>query len=168
MNRLIGAFAAVLLGSGLGGCGWHLAGQYNVPDTLQPVYVQAGGVGFALRENLVQALATGGTQLTQDAAGAHSVIELRDEDLERNVLSVGTDGKVREHELIYRVVFSMRGADGASLHPAQTVMLRRDASFDEDNVLGREGEERGLRADMEREAVQQILRRLRAVLARAA
>lgn len=168
MNKLIGACLAGLLGIAVGGCGWHLAGQYNVPDTLQPVYVQAGDVGFALRENLVQALATSGTQLADDATGAHSVIELRDEDLERNVLSVGTDGKVREHELIYRVVFSMRGADGAQLHPSQTVVLRRDASFDEDNVLGREGEERVLRADMEREAVQQILRRLRAVLARAA
>ena len=160
------SLAAVMLA--LSGCGWHLAGQYNVPETLQPVYVDGGDVSFALRDNLVQALTTSGTVLADDPGTARSVVELRDEKVDRNVLSVGVDGTVREHELVYRVVFRMRGVDGRQLHPRQLVVLRRDTSFDEDNVLGREGEEREARADMEREAVQQILRRLRAVLARAA
>lgn len=152
----------------LSGCGWHLPGRYNVPDTLQPVYVDGGSVSFALRENLNLALAGSGTALADESAAARSIIELREESIDRRVLSVGVDGKVREHELIYRVRFRMRGADGTELHPQQTVLLRRDSSFDEDNVLGRESEDRVLRSDMEREAVQHILRRLRAVLARAA
>jgi LPS-assembly lipoprotein len=164
--RVWALIAGALLG--LGGCGWHLAGRYDVPDALEPVYVDAGGVSFALRERLTQALTTGGTQLAEESTAARSVLELRDEKFDREVLSVGVDGKVREHELTYRIGFRMRSVDGTELHPAQAVVLHRDASFDEDNVLGREGEERAARTDMEREAVQQILRRLRAVLARAA
>lgn len=162
------ALAIMVLLAGISACGWHLAGRYDVPVALQPMYLDAADVTYEMREALRQALTVSGTQMAHDASQAKSVLRLTDSQMDRRLLSVGSDGKVREHELRFKVTFEVRAADGSVLHSPQTLELTRDTSFDEDNVLGREGEERVLRTEMEQQAVQQILRRLQAVLAGAA
>lgn len=167
----MGLFRAIVVAALLAGssaCGWHMAGRYDVPVGLQPMYLDAADVTYEMREGLRQALTVSGTRLVHDLTDARSVLRLTDSHMDRRLLSVGPDGKVREHELRFQVTFEVRTPDGTVLHSPQTLELTRDTSFDEDNVLGREGEERVLRTEMEQQAVQQILRRLQAVLAGAA
>ncbi len=76
------------------------------------------------------------------------------------VLSVNSIGKVGEYRLGYNVSFKLIDKQGKALSEPQTVRVRRDLVFDRLNVLAKEREERELRRDMQRDAVQQILRRL--------
>jgi LPS-assembly lipoprotein len=54
----------------------------------------------------------------------------------------------------------LTGKDGKALAESQTIRVQRDHAFDRLNVLAKEREEQELRREMQRDAVQQILRRL--------
>ena len=69
-------------------------------------------------------------------------------------------GKVDEYLLKYEVSFRLVDKRDKMLSPPQTIRLQRDHPFDRLNVLAKEREEQELRRVMQRDAVQQILRRL--------
>jgi len=82
------------------------------------------------------------------------------EQSDSQVLSVTSIGKVDEYLLKYEVSFRLMDKDGKLLSPPQTVKVQRDHQFDRLNMLAKEREEQELRREMQRDAVQQILRRL--------
>jgi LPS-assembly lipoprotein len=67
---------------------------------------------------------------------------------------------VSEYRLIYRVRFSVSDAKGADFLPPSTVTLTRDMTYDDSQVLAKEGEEQLLFRDMQSDMVQQIMRRI--------
>ncbi|MCR4300143.1 MAG: LPS assembly lipoprotein LptE, partial [Sulfuricaulis sp.] len=79
---------------------------------------------------------------------------------ESQVLSVTSIGKVDSYLLKYEVNFRLVDKDNKLLSAPQTVKVRRDHQFDRLNVLAKEREEQERRHEMQRDAVQQILRRL--------
>ncbi|HSW52607.1 MAG TPA: LPS assembly lipoprotein LptE [Sulfuricaulis sp.] len=82
------------------------------------------------------------------------------EQSDSQVLSVTSAGKVDEYLLKYEVSFRLVDVDDKLLSEPQTVKLQRDHQFDRLNVLAKEREEQELRSEMQRDAAQQILRRL--------
>ncbi len=99
----------------------------------------------------------------QDAGDAPRLV-LYGEYSDSQVLSVTSTGKVDEYLLKYEVSFRLADKDGKSLSEPQTVKVQRDHQFDRLNVLAKEREEQELRREMQRDAVQQILRRLSRVI----
>jgi hypothetical protein len=81
---------------------------------------------------------------------------------DKQVLSLSGGGRVREYSLAKRVLFSVHDANGADWLPAAELVIRRTYSFNESEVLAREAQELRLLAEMQTDAVQQILRRLQA------
>ncbi len=82
------------------------------------------------------------------------------EHTDSQVLSIGTTGRVSGYMLKYEVSFRLTDPKGRELLASQTVRLIRDYTFDPLNVLAKELEEQDLKRTMQRDAVQQILRRL--------
>lgn len=82
------------------------------------------------------------------------------EQSDSRVLSVTSTGKVDEYLLRYEVSFRVTDMHDRLLSPPQTIKVQRDHQFDRLNVLAKEREEQELRREMQRDAVQQILRRL--------
>ena len=62
-----------------------------------------------------------------------------------------------------KIVFRVADAKGNEWLPQSEFSVRRDFSFNDSQALAKEGEERLLIADMQADAVQQLLRRLAAV-----
>lgn len=89
---------------------------------------------------------------------------LYNEQSENKVLSVTSAGKVDEYLLKYEISFRLVDYKGRLLTRPQTIRVQRDHQFDRLNVLAKEREEQELRRDMQRDAVQQILRRLSRVV----
>ena len=148
----------------LAGCGFQLRGSVELPglDT-----VRITGAGATMREELAVFLRDGGVRVLEANGGdADAELSLTDEQLNRRVLSIDPrTGKAREFELAYAVDFQLVDAKGKSLVERQTVRLVRDFVFDVDAVIGKSREESVLRTEMRRDAVQQIIRRLRSSLA---
>ena len=100
------------------------------------------------------------TDVQLEDTGDAPLLALFGERSESQVLSVSSTGKADEYLLKYEVSFRLTGKDGKALAESQTVRVQRDHAFDRLNVLAKEREEQELRREMQRDAVQQILRRL--------
>ena len=153
--RLSSALLCVLLAA----CGFQLRGTADVP--FQTIYVPAvaGGIGLELKRN-IQA----GTRakVVDEAKQAEAVLEVLEETREKEILSLTGTGRVREFQLRYRVGFRVHNGKGLDFVPANTVVLVRDITFNDSDVLAKETEEQLLYRDMQSDMVQQILRRLAA------
>ena len=153
--------AAALL---LAGCGFHVRGNYHLPDTIGAVFIEVPGYDYDLRHRLQRTLASRGVRLVEDATAADSVLRITNPRFATRVLSVGTDARVREHELRYTLGFELRRRDGSLLVAPQSVELLRDVTYDETNVLGSQSEANAGHLELQDQAVQQIMRRLAARL----
>jgi len=153
MMRILLAAACLVLA----GCGFQLRGTADVP--FETIYVPSsgGGIGLELRRN-IQA----GTRakVVDDAKQAEAVLEFTQEAREKEILSLTGTGRVREFQLRYRVGFRVHDGKGREFLPVNTVVLVRDISFNDTDVLAKEAEEQLLYRDMQSDMVQQILRRL--------
>lgn len=157
------AMAVLALAASLTACGFHLRGSegYNLP--FHSIYVaipQASSFGAELRRNL-----RGLDNLTvlTSAKGAEAQLDVISETRGKTILSLNSQGLVREYLLTYVLVFKVRNGEGVELLAPSTISLHRNLAFSEDAVLAKEGEETLLVRDMQTDAVQQILRRLAAI-----
>ena len=161
MNSFIRLSIIVFLAGIVSGCGFQLRGDVQVPDEAKNLHLVTPS--NALEDEFAVYLLDAGVNLTPQAQGADSVLRLSNEQYEKRTLSVDPDtGKEREFEITYSVAFSLRTSDGDVLIKRQAVELQRDYVFDADQVIGKSREESLLRAEMRRDAVQQILRRIEA------
>ena len=79
---------------------------------------------------------------------------------EKVILSVDSAGRVREYQLRSRVAFRVVDTRGLEYLALNDILLTRDVSFNDAQVLAKESEEALLYRDMQTDMVQQMLRRL--------
>lgn len=140
-------------------CGFHLRGQADL--SFQTLYIQKSGAP-GVAADLIRSLKSNGITVVNSPVQAEMLLELMSEATEKRILSLSGGGKVREYELLYRVNFRTREAGSELWGPMQTVEGRRDYSYDDAQLLAKEGEEARLNSDMRADAVREILRRLSA------
>jgi LPS-assembly lipoprotein len=148
----------------LASCGFHLrgTGKVETPAALSVLQVRVEGnllENHPLLAAMKNALRTQTDIQVQESGDAPRLL-LYGEQSDSRVLSVTSAGKVDEYLLKYAVSFRLVDVDNKLLSEPQTVKVQRDHQFDRLNVLAKEREEQELRRDMQRDAAQQILRRL--------
>ena len=143
----------------LAGCGFRMRGSADLP--FQTLYVPNADTGIALDlKRNVQA----GTQarVVDDAKQAEAILMFSEETRAKEILSLTAQGRVREFQLRYRVSFRVHDGKGADYVQPSTILLTRDITFTDSDVLAKETEEQLLFRDMQSDMVQQIMRRLAA------
>ena len=150
----------------LSACGFQLRGsngQASLP--FKTIYIgipESSPLGIELRRNI---RASGDTTVVTDPKEAQAIIEVLQESREKATLSLNTQGRIREYSLYYKLRFRVKdGKDKELLAPTE-ILLKRDISFNESQVIAKEKEEEMLYRDMQTDLVQQILRRLAALRA---
>jgi LPS-assembly lipoprotein len=141
----------------LAGCGFHLRGTVALPPALSQLTLADTSPASEIAAELRRGLARQGVVL---GAEAPMLLQLHEEQYSRRVLSVDAAGRARDYALGYVVRFSLRSRDGQPWLAGETVSVSRDLTFNAEAVLGSSGEEAQLKAEMRREAVNAILRRL--------
>ena len=146
--------AALLLSA----CGFQLRGQATLP--FHTVFVQAASTSpFALQ--LKREIRAGSsTRIADRPEQAEVVLQILSELQEKEILSLGAGGRVREFQLRYRVMFRLTDDKNREHVPATEITLKRDFSFNDEQALSKESEELLLYRDMRGDAVQQLVRRL--------
>ena len=155
INKRIFLFFATLL---LTACGFHLRGQANMP--FQSFYLIAPSLNTPFVNELRRNLTANKVTLANTAEQADVVIDIVSENTEKQVLSLGGDGRVNEYRLIYHVSLRAYNHQQQEWIPAEDMSLRRDFSYDDTQILAKEAEETLLYQSMRSDMVQQILRRL--------
>ncbi len=156
--------AALLLGGpalALAGCGFQLRGSANLPfETLFAVFPPGSATGTEFRRNLVH---TGGTRLVDRPELAEARLEVLEERHDKEVVGFSSIGRPREYELRLLVRFQVLDRQGEVLVPPTELNLFRHISTTDTQYVAKEQEELMLYRDMQRDVVQQLLRRLAAV-----
>jgi len=142
-------------------CGFQLRGQAALPfETIYVSFPQGHPIGTDIKR-LIKAGTS--TRVMDKAKNAQATLEIISVMNDKEIMSVSGGGRVREFELRYRVSFRLTGPKGAELIPTSEIVLRRILPFTDAQVVAKEGEEAMLVTEMQRDAADQILRRLEAV-----
>lgn len=152
---MLGCTAASMLSA----CGFQLRGSAQLPfSTLHVI----GAGNTPLGQELRRALRASNVRLEDTPEQAEASLQILSELRERLILSLGGQGRVREYTLRYRLAYRLTSAKSGVITPATEILLKRDISFNDNEVLAKESEEALLYRDMQSDAVQQLIRRLQA------
>ena len=151
-----GGLAALLVS----GCGFRLRG----PQALDFATVHINTPPETeLGAQLRRLIATSGTTtVVEDAEQAEARLQILGNNRGREILSLTGAGKVREYQLTQSLRFQLLDKAGKPLIPPTSLSARREYTFDDSQVLGKEQEENLLYRDMQADLVQQMMRRLAA------
>ncbi|MDO4696936.1 MAG: LPS assembly lipoprotein LptE [Neisseria sp.] len=151
MNKLI-ACAAVLI---LAACGFHLKGQSPYSRLpYQNWYIGGGEMQQALEDALIRAKGR-----PSAARSAQASVVLEQITPRRDVLTVTRAALINEYMLALDVrIQAYRG--GEAWGKPFTVSVRRNMAYADSRVLGKQEEEAQIWQEMQRDAAEQIVRRL--------
>ena len=159
-RRVLAAMAAAGL---LAGCGFHMRG--NADFAFKRLYIGLPAnslMGSDLRRNIRNG---SDTQIVTDIKEADAILDVLGDTRGKSILSITTEGVVREYRLTQRFSFRLRDQAGKELIPVSQLVLTRDLTYNEANTLAKDYEEQQLYRDMQRDIVQQLMRRLASVKA---
>ncbi len=160
-RRMLASAATLAFAALLSACGFQLRGSTALPfETLMVTGADNTPFAIDLRRGL---RASRRVELVDEPARAQAVLQVTGLSQERRILSLSAAGRVQEYQLIYRVSFRVHDGRGQELLPLNDIVLRRDITYNDSQVLAKEQEEILLVRDMQNDAVQQVLRRLSAV-----
>jgi LPS-assembly lipoprotein len=164
-GRVYAAVLAVALT--VSACGFHLrgdGGHYTLP--FPSIYVglpESSPLAIDLKRNI---RANGGTTVVGAAKDADGVIEVLsnpEKTKTKTILSLNSNGRVRQYLLTYNIVFRVLDKQGKELLGPTAITLTRPIDFNETQLLAKEQEEALLYKDMQTDLVQQMMRRIAAV-----
>ena len=158
-QQAIAILLVSLLLSMLPSCGFHLRGDYKLPEQMKLTYVQAANRNSELIRHLKRTLRSSGVQLVDSQQQATAVLHISHEKTGRRVLSVDAQGRAREYELAYSVSFRVSSETDFAVGE-QTLQLERDFLFDAEDVLAKSSEESLLVRDMQVDMVRMMMRKL--------
>ena len=139
-------------------CGFHLRGQATLP--FESMFI-SGSPSVATQ--IARAVRAGSkTRVVNNPKEADVTLEILSEARERAILALSSSGRVRELQIRYRIAFRVYDRSSREYIAPGEVLLKRDLSYSDSDVLGKEQEEALLYRDMQNDAVQQIIRRLEA------
>ena len=149
-----------LLMAAVTGCGFQLRGAYDLPyESIYLAVAEYSLVGAGLK----RAIRSSGTRIADTAQDAQATFQPTAETRLPIILSLSSAGRVREKRLTYRYAYRIVDAKGRDLVLPVTVEINRDLTYADSDVLAKTQEEDLLWRDMERDLVQQLMRRLAAV-----
>jgi len=144
----------------LAGCGFRLSGAHTL--AFSTVYISASQyspLGTALRRQIAL---SSSTTVEEEAARAEVKLQILANERLREILSITPAGRVREYELTQTLRFRLVDRNNNELIPPTTLSARREYTFNDELILGKEQEEALLYNDMESDLVRQLMRRLTA------
>lgn len=145
----------------LGACGFKLRGTEALPEQLKQARIETANRYSPLMRELRPRLQAAGVNLDDPEQPVR--IQIIQDDLRTEVLSVGAQARVREFELVYRLQFRVFDHEDQALSGVQELELRREFSFDETQLLGKAREEEFLREELYRQMAELIMVRLSAI-----
>src|SRR5437016_4567635 len=138
MRKKLAMMACLALGL-LSACGFQLRGKFELPFESMYVNVSDSSVlGAELKRNLA---AGSNTKILSAPQGAQAVFNVLGEQREKTILSLNSAGQVREFQLRLRFSFSVTDGKAKVFMPPTDIVLTRDITFNDSQVLAKESEE---------------------------
>ncbi len=154
----------------LSGCGFKLRGSETQLTDTGRIYVDATD-DISVLEELRKVLSDRAFTVVENRDQASILLRVTNEQLNQRIVSVQSTGQVSEFELNHSVAIEVAQSENAALplydpdKVPNRVEVVREYTYDQVDVLGKEGEAGILRREMRTELVLQIVLRTIATLA---
>ena len=141
----------------LSSCGYSMRGSINIPSSVESVSVVSSEYS-ELVNILNSSLISSNIKTSVSKNDDIYRIVILSEEFNRRQLSINISGRVNEYELIYSVNFELKVPNEKSIK--DKIILYRDYSFDENNVMGNSDREDDIKKEMMSTASTLIFNRL--------
>ena len=146
----------------LAACGFHLAGSGSLPAAMQSTYLDSSAPHSEFFGILSEVLRRRGLDLVDTGSSAGARLIITEDTSGQRVLSVTARNIPREYEVFYVVSFSLQAEDSFLIQD-ELLVARRNYTYDETQVLGKEREESLLRRALAEDLARQLVRRIEAL-----
>lgn len=132
----------------------------DMPPWLNHVAVMVEQANRELGPNLIDSLKSYHRIVDVDPEHAEYWLIIENDSLQEHINSVGSNATSRQYELTYSVQFKLTKAHGPELVPSSRISITRQATINNNRILGSNQEEELLVHEMRRAAVIQIINRI--------
>ena len=159
MTRGLTFLWLLVLALSASGCGYQLRGEANLPPEMGKTRLIINDEYSTLARRVRVMLERSGVQFV-GADEASAILEIPQNQIVTEVLTIGDNARVREYRLTHTVRFRLTDARGQELIGWQTLRQSREISFDEQQILASSREQEYLRQDLAETMAQLLVARL--------
>lgn len=144
----------------LAACGFHLRGAYSLPFATLHIGLPETAELHSMIRRTVEASSP--TRVTGDAKTAEASLLILGDVPQKIALTLNASGQPREYQLVRTFGFRLIDKSGRELIAPSNIVIRREITANDAQVLAKESEEALLWRDIQNDLVQQLMRRLAA------
>jgi len=159
MNFIQKKLIAILLLIVITSCGFHLRGMTEISYKT----ISLEGKELSLTKNLKKILNTNKVAIVSSTENPELRVELLSEESEKRILSLSGQGLVREFEIFYRVRYRIKASDSEIWSQENIIETRKDFTYSDSNLIGKEEEERQLMEAMRIEAITSLFNQIQVI-----
>ena len=156
MNTMHKKFIPLLTLLMITSCGFHLRGMTEI--SFKTVSIEGKELSFT--KNLKKTLTNNKVAIVLPTENPELRVELFSEESEKRILSLSGQGLVREFEIFYRVRYRVKTADSETWSQENILESRRDFTYSDSNIIGKEEEERQLNESMRIETITNLFNQI--------
>ena len=159
MNFIQKKLIAILLLIVITSCGFHLRGMTEISYKT----ISLEGKELSLTKNLKKILNTNKVAIVSSTENPELRVEFLSEESEKRILSLSGQGLVREFEIFYRVRYRIKTSDSEIWSQENIIETRKDFTYSDSNLIGKEEEERQLNEAMRNEAITNLFNQIQLI-----
>ena len=159
MNFIQKKLIAILLLLVITSCGFHLRGMTEMSFKT----ISLEGKELSLTKNLKKILNTNKVAIVSSTENPELRVEFLSEESEKRILSLSGQGLVREFEIFYRVRYRIKASDSEIWGQENIIETRKDFTYSDSNLIGKEEEERQLNEAMRIEAITSLFNQIQVI-----
>ena len=159
MNFIQKKLIAILFLLVITSCGFHIRGMTEI--SFKTISLEGKELSFT--KNLKQILKSNKVAIVSPTENPELRIELMSEESEKRILSLSGQGLVREFEIFYRVRYRIKTSDSEIWSQENIIETRKDFTYSDSNLIGKEEEERQLNEAMRNEAITNLFNQIQLI-----
>ena len=159
MNFIQKKLIAILLLLVITSCGFHMRGMIEM--SFKTISLEGKELSFS--KNLKKILNTNKVAIVSQTENPELRVEFLSEESEKRILTLSGQGLVREFEIFYRVRYRIKTSNSEIWSQENIIETRRDFTYSDANLIGKEEEERQLNEAMRNEAITNLFNQIQLI-----
>ena len=159
MNFIQKKLIALLMLLIISSCGFHMRGMTEI--SFKTISLEGKELSFT--KNLKKVLNSNKVAIVSSTENPELRVELLSEESEKRILSLSGQGLVREFEIFYRVRYRVKTIDSEIWGQENIIEMRKDFTYSDSNLIGKEEEERQLNEAMRNEAITNLFNQIQLI-----
>lgn len=159
MNFIQKKLIALLMLLIISSCGFHMRGMTEI--SFKTISLEGKELSFI--KDLKKVLNRNKVAIVSSTENPELRIELLSEESEKRILSLSGQGLAREFEIFYRVRYRVKTIDSEIWSQENIIETRKDFTYSDSNLIGKEEEERQLNEAMRNEAITNLFNQIQLI-----